>query len=154
MFVPQGWWHCVLNLDDFGVAITQNFVSLCNLHAVLRVLHSRNVDLISGCPEEVRPRLYDMFTAALKLKHPCALVEWECRKADGRENGHKGKALTKLFCESGPVECSVDEDVQTRGMSSHGVRWHGSNRMDHDTKERREPEDRGYQFSFNFRMNP
>jgi hypothetical protein len=34
LFVPSGWWHTVLNLTD-SVAVTQNFVNLENLDAVV-----------------------------------------------------------------------------------------------------------------------
>eukprot|EP00850_Spirogloea_muscicola_P003748 SM000015S01248 [mRNA] locus=s15:802563:808955:+ [translate_table: standard] len=35
IFVPSGWWHCVLNLED-SVAVTQNYVNEANLEAVCR----------------------------------------------------------------------------------------------------------------------
>jgi hypothetical protein len=40
MFVPRGWWHCVLNVDD-TVAVTQNYVSDCNLAHVLHFLQTK-----------------------------------------------------------------------------------------------------------------
>ena len=49
LFVPHGWWHAVLNLDDGpGVALTRNYVSASNLGDALRFF-DRRVGQISGC---------------------------------------------------------------------------------------------------------
>ena len=46
IFVPQGCWHCVLNLEDL-VALTYNYVSSSNLADVSDFLH-RKPGQISG----------------------------------------------------------------------------------------------------------
>ncbi|CAG8591558.1 21785_t:CDS:2 [Cetraspora pellucida] len=46
IFVPNGWWHMVINLED-SIAITQNFVGLHNLSNVLKFLREKP-EQISG----------------------------------------------------------------------------------------------------------
>lgn len=88
MFVPHGWWHLVVNLDDLNIAITHNYASGSNLPSVLKFLDEKR-DQVSGCrdrPDSIKPeRLYEEFVSALQERHP-ALVEealqdphWACR---------------------------------------------------------------------------
>lgn len=77
----------VINLDDFNLAITHNYVSDSNLVNVLKFL-STNRDQVSGCrdrPESVKPeRLYEEFTEVLRQERPHILEEalksedWTC----------------------------------------------------------------------------
>jgi len=73
VFVPRGWWHCVINLDDESVAMTMNYVSRSNLGAVLNFLKDK-VDQVSGCRDRataIKPEnLHREFLAVLKEKRP------------------------------------------------------------------------------------
>lgn len=47
IFVPMGWWHCVLNTQT-SIAITQNYVSTANVEHVASWLRNRPSQ-VSGC---------------------------------------------------------------------------------------------------------
>ncbi len=78
MFVPHGYWHMVVNIDDC-IALTHNYVSLSNLADCLRFLRNK-VDQISGVrdrygsalqPEEI----YATFVRQLPTVIPQSLLD-------------------------------------------------------------------------------
>ena len=72
IFVPCGWWHLAVNLEE-TVALTQNFVSRCNLPKVLDFLEEQPHN-ISGLSVDQRPHLYARVTAAMETAHPQLLA--------------------------------------------------------------------------------
>ncbi|CAG8554871.1 18934_t:CDS:2 [Dentiscutata erythropus] len=53
IFVPNGWWHMVINLED-SIAITQNFIGLHNLSNVIKFLREKP-EQISGFSSDSWP---------------------------------------------------------------------------------------------------
>lgn len=61
IFIPSGWWHAVLNLDE-TLSVTQNFVNLENLDAVVHSLFTSDMHGVMNYWRQrlmsLRPELY------------------------------------------------------------------------------------------------
>lgn len=69
MYVPAGWWHLVVNLEE-SLAMTGNFVPEKKLPEILDFLknHSKN---ISGFKNGIdRTKVYEIFIKELQKAHP------------------------------------------------------------------------------------
>ncbi|KAF9185465.1 hypothetical protein BGZ51_007949 [Haplosporangium sp. Z 767] len=62
MFVPRGWWHAVVNLEDC-IAVTQNYVGSQNLKETMQFLYLKR-DQVSGVSDERREGLFEEFKEA------------------------------------------------------------------------------------------
>ncbi|KND00751.1 uncharacterized protein SPPG_03865 [Spizellomyces punctatus DAOM BR117] len=90
VFVPCGWWHCVMNLEP-SIALTQNFVATSNLPSVLRFLKYRRDQVSGSC---YGTELYERFTEALNHINPGLIYDIEA-KDDIQENAKIVNRLEK-----------------------------------------------------------
>ncbi|WFD27986.1 hypothetical protein MNAN1_002994 [Malassezia nana] len=73
VYVPSGWWHLVINLEE-SVALTQNFVSVVELPAVLSFM-KYTPDQISGFRTGTsKASVFETFSAQLRA-HDAELAE-------------------------------------------------------------------------------
>jgi hypothetical protein len=98
IFVPRGWWHMAINLED-GVAITQNCVSRTNLPHVLSFLRpGRTLELVSGVAEEDRCVRLGL-VVAWRCSWEGGQVGWG---GGGRGRGGRGDWLGRISAERFP----------------------------------------------------
>jgi len=102
IFVPRGWWHMAINLEE-TVAVTQNYVSSANLPHVLRFLRPGREDLVSGCRggTPARRSLYRRFVAALAEARPDALAEAEAVEESYQAKVKANARLSSMFGPTG-----------------------------------------------------
>ncbi|KAF9436077.1 hypothetical protein BGZ76_004895 [Entomortierella beljakovae] len=84
MFVPRGWWHAVVNLEDC-IAVTQNYVGSQNLKETMQFLYLKR-DQVSGVSDECREGLYEEFKESF-FKSNWIPGENE-DESNGSDNGH------------------------------------------------------------------
>lgn len=92
IFIPCGWWHSVINLED-SVAITQNYVSRTNLLDVLKFMRAMKSS-ITGLQEEVtapsrigqrRSELVEGFSKAMTEHYPDLMQSIEEKQREEKE---------------------------------------------------------------------
>lgn len=75
MYVPCGWWHMVINLDD-SVALTQNFVPSIRLGNALNFMKNKKTQLSGFRPAEVRIAFEEILKASKDEEDLKAIREW------------------------------------------------------------------------------
>jgi len=56
VYIPHGWWHAVLNLDDFCICATENFISTDSLEAALQGVRDDDPSVAEAWREELGVR--------------------------------------------------------------------------------------------------
>lgn len=75
MYVPCGWWHMVINLDD-SVALTQNFVPSVRLGNALDFMKNKKTQLSGFRPAEVKHALEEILAASKDDDDVETIREW------------------------------------------------------------------------------
>lgn len=117
MFIPSGWWHAVLNVDPWTVAVTQNYVSTANLPRVRHFLHTRRGD-VSGVEGGGGVRLAEALDDALRRRRPAV---WAAAAADDEAAaaGASAAAATAAAAAAAAAPSQLGTAAAAHGASAH-----------------------------------
>lgn len=110
VFVPGGWWHAVINLDN-TMALTQNWMSVTNFDKVWKSLRSERKKLSCVLLEKFKKKRPELYQRAVDLNKEDGFIMYNERlkkprkKSNSREdskekNGQKAQKKRKLNSES------------------------------------------------------
>jgi hypothetical protein len=123
VFVPGGWWHAVLNLDN-TMAITQNFVSRINFDKVWRSFRKGRKKLSCVFLKKAQKELPEIYKRAIELNKQDGYVMYDERtknNCDGEEKIEKKLKIEEYVpssSSSSSSDSSSESDSDTSSSSS------------------------------------
>ncbi|KAF3781067.1 F-box protein [Nymphaea thermarum] len=110
IFVPSGWWHCVLNLEN-SVAVTQNFVNASNFEFVC-------LDMTPGYHHKGVSRAGSLAIHKDDFKSLELIEPYSVEHLNLSDMSRKGKRLKLSEVGESPYACKSIEHVLNGGSNS------------------------------------
>ena len=123
VFVPGGWWHAVLNLED-SVAVTQNFVSRVNFPTVWRKTRSGRKKMACRWLKELDRNYPDLGALARKLNecdafHMMTAEEHKERSRRKKEKREKKKRKEAARKKKADASSAMNTESKRKGGDIH-----------------------------------
>eukprot|EP00392_Amoebophrya_sp_AT5.2_P015753 g15969.t1 len=121
VFIPKGWWHAVLNLENDTIAVTENFTTESILGDVREFLRQKP-DQVSGVPCELRGEMGAAFDHCLRSAGYGELLEKIDLAKKSRTMGDCNAALLSLKRSSSGV---IVDATSAAAEEATGSFWTG-----------------------------